>query len=107
MSYDLTNAVLLRPQMYTATGSFLEVVAFLEGYYSGLARDSRAKAQVERWSNFHQFIEEQQGNQSSDVWIMLHRQYKDETLRMLKALYDEFCRLQVAGSASNLSNSPS
>lgn len=94
MSYDLTNAVLLRPEMYTTKGSFLEVVAFLEGYYSGIAKDPRALATVEKWGNFQEFLKKKLDNHSSNKWAILYNQYGEQALRVFKTYYEEFCQSQ-------------
>jgi hypothetical protein len=49
---SLPMAVFLRPKMYTIGGTFEEVVAFLEGYYSGMAKANPNCPPVPIWGDF-------------------------------------------------------
>ena len=60
-SVSFTEAVLLRPKMYTLDGTFNEVVAFLEGYYSGLAKGNPYIPSVRQWVSFHDWFTKQLG----------------------------------------------
>ncbi|MBW3624429.1 MAG: hypothetical protein KY468_13570 [Armatimonadetes bacterium] len=46
------ESVLLRPKMYTIGGTFEEVMAFLEGFYSGLAKADPHNLSVVEWGIF-------------------------------------------------------
>jgi hypothetical protein len=48
----MVESVLIRPQMYTVGGSVLEVAAFLEGYYSGMAKIAPYSHKVAEWTDF-------------------------------------------------------
>ena len=48
----MVESALIRPSMYTVGGSVLEVAAFLEGYYSGLAKGSPKSDHGSAWSDF-------------------------------------------------------
>ena len=56
------ESVLRRPTMYTFNGTFEEVTAFLEGYYSGLSLGIRPGSPGERksedWWEFVHWLEE-------------------------------------------------
>ena len=56
MTYDITEAVLTRPKMYTVSGTYLEVVSYLEGYYSGLAKHPLGAQHASTWSLFRQWL---------------------------------------------------
>ncbi|MES2463767.1 MAG: hypothetical protein V4671_24625 [Armatimonadota bacterium] len=52
---SFVEAVCVRPVMYTMDGTWAEVGAFLEGFYSGMGGHSSTKAGregVERWMDF-------------------------------------------------------
>lgn len=46
------EAVLRRPTMYTLSGSYGEVIAFLEGYFSGLAIEALREGRISPWAAF-------------------------------------------------------
>jgi hypothetical protein len=60
-SITFPEAVLLRPKMYTLGGSFEEVVAFLEGYHSGLAKGNPHACSVDQWTPFCEWLTKQLG----------------------------------------------
>lgn len=49
------EAVFRRPKMYTIDGSFEEMVAFLEGYFSGLAK-SQSPLRLNAWGEFQVWL---------------------------------------------------
>ena len=51
-----TETVLLRPKMYTITGTLGEIVCFLNGYYSGIARSHSCAPDVQEWQQFRRFL---------------------------------------------------
>ena len=56
---SFAQAVLLRPQMYTLDGTFSQALAFLEGYYSGMAKGNPYAAPVCEWESFRVWLAEQ------------------------------------------------
>jgi hypothetical protein len=56
-----TESVLARPAMYTLGGTFEEVVAFLEGYYSGIARGNPYADPVQEWLAFQDWLADEVG----------------------------------------------
>ena len=91
MSHDLVRAVLARPKMYTLSGDYSEVVAFLTGYYSGLARDQRAQSHVERWSLFENWlVRKLEPSKMSTPFHLLKQRYPDRALEMFERYYNEF-----------------
>lgn len=63
-----SEAVLLRPEMYTQGGTFAEAIAFLEGYYSGMAKSNPYAAPVVEWEAFQRWLSEQLSVDSSEVF---------------------------------------
>lgn len=55
------EAVLINPAMYTMNGTFEEAIAFLEGYFSGIARSNPYVAPVVEWSAFRIWLAEKLG----------------------------------------------
>jgi hypothetical protein len=54
------EAVLLRPKMYTLDGSYGEVIAFLEGFFSGMAKHSGGiPPPAKRWFAFRDWFAKQ------------------------------------------------
>lgn len=90
MSYDLIEAVLARPSMYTVSGTYGEVVSFLEGYYSGLAKHSPEVIPVVNWSEFRQWLVIKLGNPKTPELKILYQEYGDNSLEMFASFYHEF-----------------
>jgi hypothetical protein len=62
-----SEAVLLRPEMYTPGGTFVEAIAFLEGYYSGMAKTNPYAAPVVEWEDFRRWLANQLSVDTSEV----------------------------------------
>ena len=90
MHYDLTDAVLTRPKMYTLRGSYPEILAFLEGYYSGLAKLQSDLTVIENWSSFQQGLAEKLDVSPSDVFLFLADTYESDALKTFDRFYREF-----------------
>jgi hypothetical protein len=94
MAYDFINAVLGRPEMYTMTGSYPEVVAFLEGYYSGLAKSEQGLGEAAKWSSFRQWLCRKFSVSSSNEFQELFTRFEGDSLRVFDELYREFKTVQ-------------
>lgn len=95
--YDLTDAVLARPQIYTLEGSFVETVAFLQGYYSGLAKSKDGLPYAVYWSSFEQWLAHNITMHSrTDPFKVLREQYQSEALGKLKRYYQDFKEIDTS-----------
>lgn len=65
------EAVCLRPTMYTLGGTFEEVIAFLEGYHSGVATGNLYAPAVLWWQSFREWLALQLGVEQSEVFSSL------------------------------------
>ncbi len=99
----LTEAVFSRPRMYTLEGSFPEVIAFLEGYYSGAAKAKPDWEPVVEWALFEQWIARRLGVPETGVHAAFLKQHGENALPELKQLYSVFRRERSpeTDSASN------
>ena len=87
-----TEAVLLRPAMYTVNGTFGEAVSFLEGYYSGWPRGSGdLPPGVAEWSTFRSWLAAHLGVDGTYVFEQIQQSYDDDCQR-LSALIGLFAR---------------
>ena len=58
---SLAESMTLRPRMYTPNGSFPEVIAFLRGYVSGVARVDAQEPLVAEWEAFEAWLASRTG----------------------------------------------
>ncbi len=56
MQFDLIEAALHRPGMYTIKGSLVEVVCFYQGYCSALARSKSPSTEAYSWGMFQYWV---------------------------------------------------
>ncbi|MEM9777549.1 MAG: hypothetical protein AAF902_23425 [Chloroflexota bacterium] len=79
MTYDMIKAVLNRPEMYTLTGDYNEVCAFLEGYYSGIAKVGFEFEGKYEWSLFLEWLSQKNLESDSQSIVKAFKQanYKD------------------------------
>lgn len=99
-----TEAVLLRPEMYTMGGTFEEVIAFLEDYYSGVAKSSATWEwpPLVEWAEFREWLREKYAVSGTEVFAKFREINGEEgnpVERMREALA-EF--RQEAGKRSRL-----
>lgn len=87
---DFIQAVFARPKMYTLLGSYAEVVAFLEGYYSGLAKSKNGLSEAEKWSSFRHWLAKQLNASLSDEFMILAARYETDALTVFARFYEEF-----------------
>lgn len=89
---SFVESVLIRPRMYTLTGSFTEAICFLEGYFSGLAKGHLSAPPVIEWSEFRSWLATRYRVSGSEIFEQMlkntvsDRQRYEELLR----LYREF-----------------
>ena len=90
----LTEAVLLRPTMYTMNCTFGEVVCFLEGYYSGIAKTKCDAPPVIEWNDFEDWLADRlcvDSNSSFKAIYLMHH----EDCERLKTFADLYARFQA------------
>jgi hypothetical protein len=63
------EAVFLRPSMYTMGGTFEEAIAFLEGYYSGVAKANPYAAPIAEWASFRRWLSEKLSCPASEIFV--------------------------------------
>lgn len=92
MNNDFTKSVLSRPKMYTLEGSFTEVVAFLQGYYSGLAKSPEGLDYTTKyWASFEYWLaHEVDISGKTTPYRVLLDQYQDNALEVLVQYYLRF-----------------
>ena len=90
MQYDMIEAVLARPKMYTLSGTFGEVVAFLEGYFSGMAKAKEAFPGKYDWTCFLDWLAIGLGSNQKPIVDTFRDRWADESLERLKEHYLEF-----------------
>jgi L-fucose isomerase-like protein len=90
----LTEAVLLRPAMYTMNGTFAEVVAFLEGYFSGMAHGNPNASPVVEWSDFEQWLVDRMKVDGAELFRKIEQAHSEDCER-LRALADLFARFRA------------
>ena len=88
----LSQAVLRHPNMYTLHGTFDEALAFLEGYYSGMAKGIPYAVPVIQWAEFKQWLAAQLSVDLSDMFAKFAELYEDSptALARLNELLDQF-----------------
>lgn len=88
--YDFIESVLIRPKMYTISGTYGEVVAFLEGYYSGLAKNNPDSPEVVQWSIYRDWLSQELGQSSVVQLVVLHNKFGDKSLEIFGDFYRRF-----------------
>jgi hypothetical protein len=103
---DFTESVLYRPKMYTINGTLEEVGAFLEGYYSGVAKcthHSGAWQESSRWVEFCHWLGAKIGGVQAPSWYNVFKALREsysndaEAFEKLRAWYPEFLKSRGAG----------
>ncbi len=93
-------SVLQRPEMYTLTGSYEEVVSFLRGYYSGIALDHRGDPDAAIWHDFTECIRQLLNVPTSRVFEEFRQIHGINSLDSLRTIYDSFHRNRVISKDS-------
>lgn len=91
MSFPM--AVFLRPKMYTIGGTFEEVVAFLEGYYSGMAKANPYCPPVPIWGDFVESLKLELGADYATHAFATIRSTSSSSEEALARLIEYFNRL--------------
>lgn len=108
MNVNLPEAVFLRPGMYTLSGTYEEVIAFLEGYYSGMAKGNPYAIPVSEWASFRTWLSKKLGLPASEVFLKFRNLYEDNStsLEKMRACFSDFrsegTNRQKASSRSGL-----
>jgi hypothetical protein len=92
---NLAKAIFHRPKMYTINGTLEEVGAFLEGYYSGMAKCQGALKEVEIWTGFLNWLSKRlsvESNGYHQLFSALRQSYPDdeEVFSKLQVWYREY-----------------
>ena len=95
---SFSEAVLLRPMMYTLNGSFAEVIAFLEGYHSGAAKGNPYAPLVMEWEAFRGWLAAQFCVDTAEVFIAFQTRYGAEQTA-LEELAARLARFQEGKSS--------
>ena len=90
MNYDFIEAVLHRPKMYTLTGSYFEVIAFLEGYYSGLVKSTNGMNESAKWSFFKQWLTKELDSSTENPFGLLYERNESTIFNSLISFYQQF-----------------
>lgn len=96
---SFSQAVLLRPAMYTLNGTTLEIIAFLEGYYSGMAKNNPYAAPVLEWEAFRAWLAGQLCVEPAQAFAAFVQQHQSEntTTRTLAESLSTFLQTEVRG----------
>jgi hypothetical protein len=73
---NFVRAVIHRPRMYTLDGTFEELIAFLEGYYSGVAAVDSTSPRVVAWMSFCGWLTRSLGANSFNVFARFKSHYE-------------------------------
>lgn len=87
---DFVQVVLERPLIYTMTGAYNEVVAFIEGYHVG------HRPTGTEWINFMDGLRESLGAGDGRLLVRFRRNFSDDAtaLQTLHGLYNAFLQHQ-------------
>ena len=88
-SVSFVQAVLLRSGMYTQKGTALEVIAFLEGWHSGLAKNKPDAVPVLTWEAFRVWLAGELGVEPAQAFAAFMQQHGSEQTAT-RTLYDYF-----------------
>ena len=94
MNVTFPEAVLLRPKIYTLGGTFEEVVAFLEGYVSGMAKADPYAPPVLQWASFQSWLSERLGVSSSEAFLRF-REIHESNQASLEKMWEWFTQFQA------------
>ncbi|MES2460101.1 MAG: hypothetical protein V4671_05925 [Armatimonadota bacterium] len=90
------RAVIHRPRMYTLNGTFDEIIAFLEGYHSGVAAIDPSAPGVVAWQSFRGWLMRSLGANSFSVFdrFKLHYVASDDLGEVLDGLVARFQKVE-------------
>ena len=84
-NFSFIEAVLLRPQMYTTSGTYAETIAFLEGYFSGLAKGDPYAVPVAEWTSFRSRLSQELQTSSDEAFGKFRELYTDDETALVEA----------------------
>ena len=87
---SVVETILLRPKMYTLSGTFGEVVAFLEGYYSGMTQSSANAASAPDWEAFRAWLAERSGIEATGGFLTFQQTNAQAVVKQLSEWLAEF-----------------
>ncbi|WP_435017520.1 hypothetical protein TA3x_005134 [Tundrisphaera sp. TA3] len=108
------RAVARRPKMYTTDGTYEEMIAFLDGFYGGMAKehdyhratavrrgdidavDEGWRSHREVWTEFKDWLSDRHGVPTSRIFEFLREGCRDnqEKVKRFSIALDEFSRLR-------------
>ncbi|QDT39408.1 hypothetical protein [Stratiformator vulcanicus] len=86
----LLKAAINRPNMYTLHGSYAEIVAFLEGYYSGAALAIPDNPSSQAWSEFESFLSRELKVPSAEVFRHIEEKHSTDAIQTLSDFAERF-----------------
>ena len=88
---NFARDIVARPRMYTISGSFDEVISFLNGYFSGLAKSDPYAKPVAEWAHFEEWLARRSDAPVSTVFETFYTGLADEVrLAELARLLDAY-----------------
>lgn len=100
----MIKSVLVRPKMYTLSGTYGEVVAFLEGYYSGIAKIKTDFDGKYEWTFFLEWLKEKIGQSNKSLAISFLDAYPKETLEKFNEYYFDFLTESLIALVEKIKN---
>ena len=83
---ELIRAVFQRPKMYTTGGSYPEVIAFLDGYFSGL---NSASVATSVWSELTDRITQTTGVPSTEAFREFGEMHDKLSLQAIAEIFEK------------------
>jgi hypothetical protein len=104
---SLVQSVLRRPGMYTLGGTFEEVIAFLTGYVSGIARADPSAEAVLEWAEFEEWLASKLDSSPNEVFTKMRDLAPGgDPLRELSRYSEEFFGATASGSTTAGDSTP-
>lgn len=97
------KAVFLRPKMYTLNGTYEEVIAFLVGFYSGMAKGNPNAPPIDTWITFQDWLSERLNLPKSEIFLEfrnINHDCQDLVQRMAELVSEFEVNLTAAKKAS-------
>lgn len=84
--------VLIRPKMYTMSGTLGEVVAFIKGYTGGLSKHQPDAPIVVEWVDFTDWLRRRLSVDTEDLFDVFVGRYgnNEAALKKLQEYFDEY-----------------
>jgi hypothetical protein len=97
--FGKVKSILSDPGMYTLSGTFEEVVCYLEAWYYALTRASIDAPDGYVWRNFQQWLAEELRVSRSDVFRHIRDTMPEDKLAFLTSKWDEYEQLLYTDSS--------